>query len=69
MQIRYPHDGCDPASTSACAGGSRVVRCVHDLIELTGLADQGTDQGVPWYGAPVEIVSVIPDTTPQGGGK
>jgi hypothetical protein len=22
-------------------------------------ADQGTDQGVPWYGAPVEIVSVI----------
>src|SRR5215470_10302447 len=30
-------------------------------------ADQGNYQGVPWLDAGVEVVSVIPETTPPGG--
>ncbi len=33
------------------------------LLSPQDWADQGTDQGVHWYGAPVENFSVIPDTT------
>ena len=65
MQIEYPTMGYDPGVDVGLRGvaAASFAACTT-LVSPRGWADQGTNQGVPWYGAPVEILSVIPDTTP-----